>query len=159
MRIEEALHTGRFQGELHKAHLNLLHTAAWLRAAIGRCLRPFGISHEQYNVLRILAGAGEERLCIRDIAGRMVEQHSSVSRLVDKLESKQLITRNISEQDRREWQILITPAGLALLEEVRRDGSLELLHRTGPDELEARLLNVLLDRLRAGLAAPPAQDA
>jgi DNA-binding MarR family transcriptional regulator len=74
-----------------------------------------GITGQQYNVLRILRGAGEQGLPTLEIAERMIEETPGVTRLIDRLEAKQLVTRSRSSRDRRQIYCIIAQDGLALL--------------------------------------------
>ena len=104
-----------FASPAQEAVLGLLRTADVLRRFIGTVVEPHGITMQQYNVLRILRGAGERGLPTLDIAGRMIEQTPGITRLIDRLETKSLVTRQRCETDRRQVFCLITPAGLELL--------------------------------------------
>lgn len=99
-----------------EAHLNIERTSAVLGHAFAERLKPFGITATQYNVLRILRGAGESGLCRNEIRDRLVAQVPDVTRLLDRLESTGLIDRKRSTTDRRLVSTQITPAGLALLD-------------------------------------------
>ena len=81
-------------------------------------LRPFALSVTQYNVLRILRGAGTAGVTCKDIAGRMITRDPDITRLLDRLERRSLITRNRAKQDRRFVSIRITEEGLTLLQEL-----------------------------------------
>ena len=100
-----------------EALLSVLRTAALLEHRINEILRPFGITELQYNVLRILRGAGPEGLCGREISERLVSQVPDVSRLLDRMEGMQLLSRERDATDRRHVTARITPGGLRLLEQ------------------------------------------
>src|SRR6476660_2824674 len=116
MKLEEAIKSNKFKNEVHKAGLNILYTAWWLKTAISKELKEYGLTHEQFNVLRILKGKHPERMCVRDIACRMIEKNSNVPRIVDRLELKKLVKRSVSQNDKRETAIILTPLGLNILE-------------------------------------------
>ena len=78
-------------------------------------LKKFGLTHEQYNVLRILKGKHPDQMCIKDIAGRMIEKSSNVPRIIDRLESKKMVKRTNSSTDKRETVITLTPVGIHIL--------------------------------------------
>jgi MarR family transcriptional regulator, organic hydroperoxide resistance regulator len=94
----------------------LLHTADLVRRAVSRAVEPHDITLQQYNVLRILRGAGEQGLPTLEIAGRMIEQAPGVTRLLDRLEGKGLVRRERCRQDRRQVLCWLTAPGLALVE-------------------------------------------
>ena len=100
-----------------EALLGVLRTAALLEHRINEILRPYGITDLQYNVLRILRGARPDGLCGRDISERLVSQVPDVSRLLDRMESVQLLRRERDDTDRRHVTARITPKGLRLLDE------------------------------------------
>ena len=85
MKLEQAIQSNKFKNEVHKAGLNILYTAWWLKTVMSRELKEFGLTHEQYNVLRILKGKYPEQMCVRDIACRMIEKSYNVPRIIDRL--------------------------------------------------------------------------
>src|SRR5947207_13986566 len=99
----------------------LIRTADVVRRAVGDVVEPHGITAQQYNVLRILRGAGREGLPTLEIAERMIEQTPGITRLIDRLESKKLVARERSATDRRCVYCRITAAGTDLVS--RPDGA------------------------------------
>jgi DNA-binding MarR family transcriptional regulator len=97
------------------AVLAILRAADALRRRGMALLEPYGITPQQFNVLRILRGARPDGLCTLTIAERMIEQTPGITRLIDRLEAKRLVVRVRSAQDRRQVWCRITPAGLQLL--------------------------------------------
>jgi len=97
------------------AVIGILHAADALRRRGAALLETFGITLQQFNVLRILRGARPDGLCTLTIAERMIEQAPGITRLIDRLEAKQLVVRVRSAEDRRQVWCRITPAGLRLL--------------------------------------------
>ncbi len=100
------------------AVVGLLRTADGIRRYVAGVIEPFGITGQQYNVLRILRGARPEPLPTLAIAERMLEQTPGITRLLDRLEKKSLITRRRCVEDRRQVLCSITPEGLALLQQM-----------------------------------------
>ena len=150
MKLEEAIKSNRFKSEVHKAGLNILYTAWWLKTLASKELKEYGLTHEQYNVLRILKGKHPEQMCVRDIAQRMIEKNSNVPRIIDRLEAKKLVKRASSDSDRRETVIVLTPAGINILQH-----STERINRLMDkiiliDEQRAAELNQLLEEIRKG---------
>lgn len=148
MKIEDELQTKKFKSEQHKAALNVMFTAYKLHTEVARILKPFGLTAEQYNVMRILKGSAPRQLCVKEIAERMIERSSNVPRILDRLQTKNYVTRTRSENDGRETLIGLTEAGLELLLQTTDlvgnvDGSTVKL-----TDSEARLLNELLDKSR-----------
>lgn len=111
----EIKQTKPFRSRGEEAAVALMRTADLIRRSIGMVLEPHGLSVQQYNVLRILRGAGKDGLPTLEIAQRAIEQAPGITRLVDTLERKKLVTRKRSDDDRRCVYCRITPAGQALL--------------------------------------------
>jgi DNA-binding MarR family transcriptional regulator len=128
---------GRLQAEIRQrkpfvspeeeTYLNLVRTADALTRELELLLQPFGLTSTQYNVLRILRGAGEEGATCSGISERLLAFDPDVTRLLDRLEKVQLVQRSRSTTDRRVVMTTITPAGLELLEKL--DQPLETLLR------------------------------
>lgn len=104
-----------FPSPHQEALVALIRTADMLRRVVGGVVEPHRITAQQYNVLRILRGAGAEGLPTLEIAERMIEQTPGITRLIDRLESKNLVSRQRSSTDRRCVYCRISPAGLDLL--------------------------------------------
>ncbi|MGD8396435.1 MAG: MarR family transcriptional regulator [Candidatus Eiseniibacteriota bacterium] len=122
---------------------------------VGALLREHGISEPQYNVLRILRGAGGAGLPCHAIAERMITRLPDITRLLDRLETAGHVRRTRSERDRRIIQITLEPCGRELLEQL--DGPVAALHTAqfrGLTREEQRVLAELLERLRT--TCPPA---
>ncbi len=150
VKLEQAIKSNKFRNEMHKAGLNILYTAWWLKTIMSKELKEYGLTHEQYNVLRILKGQHPEQVCVREIAGRMIEKNSNVPRIIDRLETKKLVKRIVSSADRRETLIVITPAGLNILEHsTDRINKMtdKTIHIT---EAQAKTLNDILEEIRKG---------
>src|SRR5580700_6278414 len=98
-----------------EAFLSILRTASELSNSADKSLRAFHITQQQYNVLRILRGAGAEGLCRNEISARMVASTPDMSRLLDRMEKAGWITRERAEDDRRQVSTFITDAGQKLL--------------------------------------------
>jgi DNA-binding MarR family transcriptional regulator len=130
-----------------KALLNIIYTANWLNSHQIAFFKPYGISPQQYNILRILRGANKP-LKVQTIKERMVERAPNVTRLMDKLCEKELIERLPCPTDRRVVHITITNKGLKLLEEVNVNIDLNTKLTENITEGEAAQLSNLLDKLR-----------
>jgi DNA-binding MarR family transcriptional regulator len=98
-----------------EAFLSILRTASELSNSADKLLRQFDITQQQYNVLRILRGAGAEGLCRNEISARMVAATPDMSRLLDRMEKSGWITRERAEDDRRQVSTFITDSGQKLL--------------------------------------------
>jgi len=117
VKIEKALQTEKFKNEMHKALLNIMYSAWWIKSTLSKDLKAYGLTHEQYNVLRILKGKHPRQICVREIACRMIERSSNVPRIIDRLEIKKLVKRNASPHDKRETVITLTQAGINVLQQ------------------------------------------
>lgn len=148
MKLEDEIKTNKFQGEIHKAHLNILVSAAWLRTRIIASLKPFGLTSEQYNVLRILRGQTPQGIRVKDINCRMLERNSNTTRIIDRLEAKGLVQRLASERDRRERAIILTEEGYRMLSTIDQHWEKHSPHQSVLGEEDARILNELLDKMR-----------
>ncbi len=148
MKLEQAIQSTRFKNEVHKAGLNILYTAWWLKTVMSRELKEFGLTHEQYNVLRILKGKHPELICVKDIACRMIEKNSNVPRIIDRLEIKKLVKRATSEADKRETVISLTQSGIAVLEASTQRINTIFDEVMVINEAEAASINQLLERVR-----------
>lgn len=148
MKLEQAIQSTKFKNEVHKAGLNILYTAWWLKTVMSRELKEFGLTHEQYNVLRILKGKHPELICVKDIACRMIEKSSNVPRIIDRLEIKKLVKRATSESDKRETVISLTQSGIAVLEASTRQINSIFDEVMIINETDASALNILLEKVR-----------
>ncbi len=147
--LEEALKQQKFPNEQLKANLNLLYTANWLYNKISAELKPFQITHEQFNVLRILKGSHPESMCQKDILSRMIAPSSNVTLLVKKLVDKKLIRVLQSAKDKREYVITITKTGLTLLNDIELSFKNSKKSYSTLSASESFHLNALLEKLRA----------
>lgn len=137
----------RFQMPEEEAFLNLLRTAESLMGGVAAVLKPVGLSPTQYNVLRILRGAGPAGLACSEVGARMVTRDPDITRLLDRLERRRLITRSRDRKDRRIITIRITEAGLELVNSL--DRPVAELHRRQLGHLGEQRLRRLTSLLEA----------
>ncbi|GAA4970003.1 MarR family transcriptional regulator [Algibacter aquimarinus] len=135
----------KFANNRVKAMLNVIYTANWISSHQNEFFKSFGISPQQYNILRILKGA-DEPLNVQTIKDRMLERSPNATRLMDKLCAKKYIERCPSEHDRRVVKIAITNEGKDFLESIPNNFNKELLKRLSEEEAEQ--LSNLLDKMR-----------
>ncbi len=128
-----------------KALLNILYTASWIRNEQNIFFKPFGISPQQYNILRILRGA-KEPLKVQTIKDRMIERAPNATRLMDKLCAKELIERIACPEDRRVVHIAIKSKGLKLLDDIAKHMKDDYIKNL--TQKEAGQLSDLLDKIR-----------
>jgi DNA-binding MarR family transcriptional regulator len=150
----ELRQTRPFESPAQEALLGLFRTADAATRAVSATVEAHGITRQQYNVLRILRGALPDPLPTLEIGSRMIEQTPGITRLLDRLEAKELVSRTRCRTDRRQVHCRITPAGLTLLDTLDdpvrevRNAVMRPLGIAGQKQLV-----VLLDRLRRGLDA------
>ncbi|WP_298370407.1 MarR family transcriptional regulator [uncultured Lutibacter sp.] len=135
----------KFANERVKAMLNIKFTANYLDNIGSKYLKPFKISEQQYNILRILRGA-KGKITVKTVKDRMVQKSPNSTRLMDKLCDKGLIERERCENDRRVVYVKISEKGLRLLDEINLDDFDSYLNNLS--EKEAKQLNELLDKFR-----------
>lgn len=130
-----------------EAFLSVARTAALLGNEFADVLKPYGLTSTQYNVLRILRGAGEAGLCRHEVGDRLVTPVPDVTRLLDRLEAAGLVGRARDPEDRRQVRARITPEGLRILAEL--DDELTAHHREQLGHLSGEQLQTLIDLLAA----------
>jgi len=149
MSIKKDIQTKGFHSEQEKAFVNLIHTAAHFESLFSHFIKDFGLSPQQYNVLRILRGQSPNAILGGELQKRMLHNMSNATRLVDKLVEKGLVDRSKNSNDKRQILVSINKQGLKLLaklnnEVVNFDEKIMNL-----PEAQLMVLNLLLDDLRA----------
>lgn len=148
MNIETKIKTDNIS-EHKKALINIIYTANFINDEIGHVLKPFDISIQQFNVLRILKGQNDKPANLSTIQNRMISKMSNTTRLVDKLIDKGLVTRKTCENNRRKVEIVITSYGKTFLKQVNT--SVEQREHELTNHLDIKALeniNHLLNHLR-----------
>jgi len=135
----------KFANDKVKALINIMYTASWINSKQNDFFKPYGISPQQFNILRILKGAGAP-LKVQVIKERMIERSPNATRLMDKLSSKNFIERIPCPSDRRVVHISITKIGLKLLERISKNFKDDILENLTVKE--AKQLSDLLDKIR-----------
>jgi DNA-binding MarR family transcriptional regulator len=149
MSLEQSISQPKFDSEQEKLMINVIYSANLLNLITTRLFKPFDLSPQQYNVLRILRGQKGDSIALMDIEHRMLDKSSNVSRLIDKLISKDLIVRSVSSEDRRRIEILINDNGISVLEKI--DLILAKMNSKLKDLIsdeDAQKTNRILDQLR-----------
>jgi DNA-binding MarR family transcriptional regulator len=134
-----------FKTEKVKALINIKYTANWLSSKENEFFKPYGISPQQYNILRILRGA-KDKVKVQVVKDRMIERAPNATRLMDKLCDKNLIERERCEEDRRVVYVKISAAGQELLLSIDRMRNVSFLDNLS--DKEAVVLSDLLDKIR-----------
>ncbi len=148
MGISEDLKQSTFTSETAKSVVNIIFTGNWMMQQMSDLLKPFGLTPQQYNVLRILRGQQNNPITVLGITERMLDKMSNASRLVDKLLEKKLVLRRECPQDRRAVDVIILPAGLTLLEEIDQIQQEWEKNFHKIDQAKMDTLNELLDEFR-----------
>lgn len=148
MSIEKEINQQRFINEYQKSVINLIYTSNWINEKVKGFLDRFDITSQQFNILRILRGAGEPLSTLK-IRQRMLDKMSDTSRIVDRLVKKELAKKVVCKTDKRLVDVTITDKGKELLEKLDKyqdemDGILKNLTTE-----EAVNLNSLLDKIRS----------
>ncbi|KOY53195.1 MarR family winged helix-turn-helix transcriptional regulator [Polaribacter dokdonensis] len=135
----------KFASNKLKALINIKYTSNWLNSQENEFFKPYGISPQQYNILRILRGA-KAKMKVQIVKDRMIERAPNATRLMDKLCDKNLIERERCESDRRVVYVKITNQGLELLSTIDDNKNLSFLEKLSDEEAET--LSNLLDKIR-----------
>lgn len=149
MGIEKDIHQEKFTSDRQKAMLNIMFTYGWIMERIRDFLASEDITHQQYNILRILRGSHPQPLSTLRIRERMLDKMSDTSRIVDRLIVKGLVKKNTCVQDKRLVDVTITDKGQKLLKKLDAQAG-EMENIMGSlSEKDAEMLSLLLDKLRA----------
>ena len=148
MRLEDEIHQQKFSSEALKVVVNLIFTYNWLNQHQTRFFKKFGITSQQFNILRILRGMNGTPASVKLLRERMLDKMSDASRIVEKLRVKGMVDRNVNTSDRRACDVYITTKGLQLLSRIDLETDLinTIFHTL--DQSELRSVNELLDKLR-----------
>ena len=148
MKIEDIIKTSNMPDH-SKTVINLIYTSNYAIEILNTAIKPFDISMQQFNVLRILRGQKGKPANLYTIQERMINKMSNTTRLIDKLIVKKYVERTTCEKNRRKIEIFITPSGLEALKEID-----EVIHTSEKKIIEnltkkeIKLLNTLLEKLR-----------
>ena len=148
MKLEEEIKQKEFSNEFQKLAVNIIYTNGWLSNLHSKTFSKFDITATQYNILRILRGQHPKPASVNLLKERMLDNKCDASRLVERLRVKGLVEREISKDDRRRADVLISDAGLNLLkniDEVAHEFNAAFKHI---NKEEAETLNTLLDKMR-----------
>ena len=145
-RIEEEIRQKKFTSSQQKAVVNLIFTSNWLQNKQHDFFKFFGITGQQFNILRILKGQYPDSISGTEIKSRMLDRNSDVSRLLDRLAGKNLVTKNTCPNDKRASDVLITEEGLKLLDQINKTQKQDYILALSDEEAET--LSALLDKAR-----------
>ena len=149
MKLEdEIMQQKGFATEHDRAVVNMFYTSSWLYNLNASRLKAFGITPEQFNVLRILRGSYPKPMMLHDISSRMLDRSSNATRLVEKLRQKDLVKREICPNNRRQVDIMITEAGLGTLTAIDTGCQEWMKSIKNLTSHEVSELNRILDKMR-----------
>jgi DNA-binding MarR family transcriptional regulator len=148
MKINESIKQLEFEDSQTKAWVNLMYTHNQLMDQTSQVFKKFGITRQQYNVLRILKGKDKSPATCGEVKRVMLDKNPDLSRLGDRLVAKGLILRVLNENNRREMELSISQKGLDLLQQMYPElkKNIKVLHNLSDEEAEH--LSTLLDKLR-----------
>jgi DNA-binding MarR family transcriptional regulator len=148
MGIKNDIQQVKFQSARQKAMLNILYTYGWIIEQVKGFLAGEDITHQQFNILRILRGAAPQPLSTLQIRERMLDKMSDTSRIVDRLVAKGLVQKVTCGKDKRLVDVTITEDGQKLLKRLDAEGDHVTDVMSNLNEEEAEIISTLLDKLR-----------
>jgi len=148
MRHEDELKTDKFESNYHKVTLNILFTSNWITEQLKKCTKKEKVTLQQYNILRILRGQYPKPSTVNLIKERLLDKMSDVSRLIDRMEQQELVSRTISPADRRAVDILLTKKGLDKLQKLDGPMRIDTILSQNLTDKECQTLNMLLEKIR-----------
>ncbi len=148
MNVDEQLNTATYENEKHRLRVNLLYSSYWLADRIGEFLKPYGITQQQFNILRILRGQSPDPISTKELRERMIVSGSDTSRLLDRLIEKGFAWKRPCPHDGRLIQAFISEGGEKLLSHI--DNQIYELDAVMDNlsEKETLVLNQLLNKMR-----------
>ena len=148
MGIENDIHQTKFSSARQKAMINILYSYGWVLEKIKERLAKEDITHQQFNILRILRGSHPKPLSTLQIRERMLDKMSDTSRIVDRLVTKGLVKKTTCSKDKRLVDVTITEKGQKLLKKIDAESDQIADVMANLTEKEAEILSGLLDKLR-----------
>jgi DNA-binding MarR family transcriptional regulator len=148
MQLQKEVQTSKFESNHQQALVNIIYTYGWSCQKIKEVLAPYGITQQQYNVLRILRGQYPSPSTIGLIKNRILDKMSDTSRIVDRLIQKGYLEKTVNNRDKRAVDIIISDKALTLLKKMDKEVNFSTLVADNINAEEAAQLNLLLDKLR-----------
>ena len=148
MKIEDEIKQDKFKSEYQKLAINLIFTGNWINSKNAELLKPYKLTSQQFNLLRILRGQYPKPVTVNLLIERMLDKMSNASRIVDRLVKKNLVSRKSCPEDRRRVDIIITDKGMKLLDKIDMDEGKWEKRFENLAVKEAKELNNFLDRIR-----------
>jgi len=148
MKIENHIKQNKFDNDTEKAIVNIAFTQSYFYGKINTALKKYKVSSQQFNVLRIIKGQHPRPVSIGDITSRMIDKMSNTSRLINKLEEKELVQRVNSPFDGRQTDVFLTSRGMQILDKLNIIVNDVIHQHNNLSEDELIVLNSLLDKIR-----------
>ena len=148
MKIENHIKQNKFDNDTEKAIVNIAFTQSYFYGQINTALKKYKVSSQQFNVLRIIKGQHPRPVSIGDITSRMIDKMSNTSRLINKLEEKELVQRVNSPFDGRQTDVFLTLRGTQILDKLNILVNKVVLQHNNLSTEELTVLNSLLDKIR-----------
>jgi DNA-binding MarR family transcriptional regulator len=148
MHIDEEIVTSKFEDNYHKVVVNITYTYGWLNNLLRSEFEKYNLTHQQFNILRILRGQYPKPATVNLLKERMIDKMSDASRIVDRLVQKGLVSRCTNTKDRRAVDIRISDAGMDILSKMDVEFITRDFLKNNLSEEEAGTLSDLLDKLR-----------
>ncbi|MDB5008883.1 MAG: yusO [Mucilaginibacter sp.] len=148
MRIDEEIQSNKFEDNYHKAVVNVSYTFGWLNNFLRCQFEKYNLTHQQFNVLRILRGQYPNPATVNLLKERMIDKMSDASRIVDRLVQKGLVSRCTNTKDRRSVDIRISDEGIRILNIMDTEFKTKDFLKDNLSEKEAGQLSDLLDKMR-----------
>lgn len=148
MELQKEVKISKFESVFQQALVNVYFTYHWSNKNVKEILKPYDITQQQFNVLRILRGQHPKPCTINLLKSRIIDKMSDISRIVDRLVQKEYVYKNINNGDKRALDVNISEKGLKLLKKIDREIDLSSFFKANLTEEEALQLNILLDKFR-----------
>lgn len=148
MGIAEEIRQKEFKSAHQKAHLNVMFTSYWLIEQTKEVLKPFDITQQQFNVLKILKGRYPNSCTSNDIKEVMIDKGPDLTRMIDRLLDKGWVTREVCPENRRKLDITITKEGLSVIKKIEPKLKKQFIDQTKITSQEASELSRILDKMR-----------
>ena len=146
--LQKEIQASKFENIFQQSLVNVIYTYHWNIQQVKEVLKPFDITSQQYNVLRILRGQYPSPVTINLIKSRILDKMSDTSRIVDRLIQKGYLEKKTNHQDKRAVDVVINDKGLMLLKKLDKEVDFSSFISPNLTEAEAGQLNLLLDKMR-----------
>lgn len=146
--LQKEILASKFENVFQQSLVNIIYTYHWNMQQVKEVLKPFDITAQQYNVLRILRGQYPSPATVNLIKSRILDKMSDTSRIIDRLIQKGFVKKTVNSQDKRAVDVLISDKGLTLLKKLDQEVDFSKFISPNLTADEAIQLNLLLDKMR-----------